>query len=76
MRSDIVSTLQWFAYDLQFHGRTFRCSQFVPSGAGYEDAPLVSTICDVEGAIAGQLAVDGDTYLNIKYEYYASHLWR
>ena len=76
MRSAITCTLQYDAYHLQFHGRTFSCSQFIPDGAGYEDAPLESKICNVEGAVAGQLTVDGDTYLNIRYEYYASHLWR
>ncbi|PWY89089.1 hypothetical protein BO70DRAFT_330889 [Aspergillus heteromorphus CBS 117.55] len=60
----------------EFSGRRFPCAQYVPSGPGYENAPLSSKICSQNGAVAGQDYVDGDRYLNVSYQYYRSHLWR
>ena len=57
----------------EFSGRQFKCTQYTPN---YADAPVGSKICPQKGAIAGQEYVDGDTFINISYEYYASHLWR
>lgn len=33
-------------------------------------------ICSATGAAAGADYLDGDTYINVNYEYYRSHLWR
>lgn len=59
----------------EFHNREYSCSQFVPSGPGYE-AGSVNTVCGVVGAVAGQSFVNGDDYLNLSYEYYHAHKWR
>ncbi|PYI09696.1 hypothetical protein BO78DRAFT_307994 [Aspergillus sclerotiicarbonarius CBS 121057] len=60
----------------EFSERRFPCAQYVPSGPGYENAPITSKICSQNGAVAGQDYIDGDRYLNVSYEYYRSHLWR
>ncbi|PYH93948.1 hypothetical protein BO71DRAFT_484181 [Aspergillus ellipticus CBS 707.79] len=60
----------------EFSERRFPCAQYVPSGSGYENAPLSSKICSQNGAVAGQDYIDGDRFLNISYQYYRSHLWR
>jgi len=33
-------------------------------------------ICTIVGSVAGQTVVSGDAYINISYQYYASHKWR
>ncbi|KAB8219811.1 ABC-2 type transporter-domain-containing protein [Aspergillus novoparasiticus] len=60
----------------EFAGRKFHCATYVPSGPGYENAPLDSKICSGKGAVAGQDYIDGDRYLEVAFEYYPSHLWR
>jgi ATP-binding cassette subfamily G (WHITE) protein 2 (PDR) len=67
----------------EFHDRTIPCSIFIPAGdfssVGGPDYNAVSPsqrICSTTGASAGANFVDGDTYLNVNYQYYASHLWR
>ncbi len=58
----------------EFTGRSFTCSQLVPSGPGYND--LANQICSTTGAIAGQQYVNGDDYLASSFQYYASNKWR
>ncbi|GMG30719.1 unnamed protein product [Aspergillus oryzae] len=60
----------------EFAGRKFHCATYVPSGPGYDNAPLDSKICSGKGAVAGQDYIDGDRYLEVAFEYYPSHLWR
>ncbi|KAL1964841.1 hypothetical protein VTN77DRAFT_6343 [Rasamsonia byssochlamydoides] len=60
----------------EFSERQFPCSQYVPSGPGYENLPNNSFICSGSGAVAGQDYIDGDAYLNTTFRYYRSHLWR
>ncbi|PWY72123.1 hypothetical protein BO94DRAFT_476102 [Aspergillus sclerotioniger CBS 115572] len=60
----------------EFSDRRFPCAQYIPSGPGYEDAPIASKICNQNGAVAGQDYIDGDRYLNDSYRYYRPHLWR
>lgn len=60
----------------EFSERRFPCAVYVPSGPGYEDAPISSKICSQNGAVAGQDYIDGDRYLNVSFQYYRSHLWR
>jgi len=55
----------------EFHNRRFTCNQLAP---GYGN--LANNICAVTGAVAGQNYVDGDTYINVNFEYYNSHKWR
>ena len=60
----------------EFHNRRFPCTNFVPTGGGYNDVPLDQRICSTVGSRSGQNFVDGDAYINISFNYYASHLWR
>ncbi|RAK94492.1 hypothetical protein BO79DRAFT_185084 [Aspergillus costaricaensis CBS 115574] len=60
----------------EFSERRFPCAVYVPSGPGYENAPISSKICSQNGAVAGQDYIDGDRYLNVSFQYYKSHLWR
>ncbi|RAH63243.1 hypothetical protein BO85DRAFT_19895 [Aspergillus piperis CBS 112811] len=60
----------------EFSERRFPCGVYVPSGPGYENAPISSKICSQNGAVAGQDYIDGDRYLNVSFQYYKSHLWR
>ncbi|EAS36064.3 pleiotropic drug resistance family protein [Coccidioides immitis RS] len=60
----------------EFHDRRFPCAMFVPMGPSYANATGDSIICGATGARPGEDFVDGDTFLNITYGYYASHLWR
>jgi ABC-type multidrug transport system ATPase subunit len=55
----------------EFHGRTFDCSEFIPSyGTG------TSFICSTVGAVAGRRTVSGDAFIEKNYQYKHSHLWR
>ncbi|GJN71555.1 hypothetical protein PLIIFM63780_006109 [Purpureocillium lilacinum] len=60
----------------EFVGRDFPCSSFVPQGPGYDDAPLSSRACSVQGAVPGQETVSGAAYLKAAFEYDNSHRWR
>ncbi|GAA5899638.1 hypothetical protein JCM6882_001172 [Rhodosporidiobolus microsporus] len=60
----------------EFHGRTYTCSQAVPSGPGYPDVSSGDAICGTAGAIVGTSLVDGTQYINQTYQYYAAHKWR
>ena len=60
----------------EFHNREFSCSQFVPSGPGYENVAPGNKICSVVGAQPGSSTVNGDVYLSLSYAYEHSHKWR
>lgn len=60
----------------EFAGRDFTCSNYVPSGAGYDDALPTSRACSSQGSVPGQDFVSGTVYLNIAYGYEPSHRWR
>ncbi|KAI0172929.1 ATP-binding cassette transporter [Hypoxylon sp. FL1284] len=57
----------------EFHGRDFSCSAYIPD---YAEAGATNVACDVVGAIAGQVSVSGDDYINTAYSYFHSHKWR
>jgi len=59
----------------EFHDQNYACSQFVPTGPGY-DPGSINTVCGTVGAQPGQDFVNGDTYLAISYQYYHAHKWR
>lgn len=60
----------------EFHDRRFPCSMTIPMGLNYTDMTGDSFICGVKGAVAGQMFVDGDAFVETSYEYQYSHLWR
>ena len=59
----------------EFSGRNFTCSAFVPTGPGYGTG-TDHRICSTVGSQAGSSIVNGDTYMNSSFQYYASHRWR
>ncbi|SCU91758.1 LADA_0F11848g1_1 [Lachancea dasiensis] len=60
----------------EFHGRQFKCSQFVPAGPGYENVSGTQRVCSAVGALPGEDYVSGERYINVAYNYYHSHKWR
>lgn len=60
----------------EFHDRPFPCSNYVPSGDGYNNVDLSERICIPVGSVAGSSIVQGDAYINTSFSYYRSHLWR
>ncbi|AGO10579.1 AaceriABR126Wp [[Ashbya] aceris (nom. inval.)] len=60
----------------EFDGRTFECSQMVPSGPAYENVPVANKVCFSVGAIPGQTTVSGTRYMELAYDYYAKNKWR
>ena len=60
----------------EFHGRQYTCSQFVPTGPGYENIAPENRICSVVGSQPGQSSVSGDVYLQVAYAYENGHRWR
>ncbi|KAF2171433.1 hypothetical protein M409DRAFT_63711 [Zasmidium cellare ATCC 36951] len=60
----------------EFHGVEIPCSDFVPAGPGYASATPEEKICSTTGASPGADFVDGDVYLDVNFNYHASHLWR
>ncbi|WVQ84203.1 hypothetical protein IAT38_006354 [Cryptococcus sp. DSM 104549] len=60
----------------EFVGRRYECSQFVPTGPGYEGASGVERVCSAVGSEAGASSVDGATYLHLAYKYEHAHKWR
>ncbi|GKT42486.1 ZEB2-regulated ABC transporter 1 [Colletotrichum spaethianum] len=60
----------------EFSGRSFPCSEIVPTGPGYDNLPFTDRVCAALGAISGEMAVDGDRYLQASYGYSNAHKWR
>ncbi|WWC68268.1 uncharacterized protein I206_102191 [Kwoniella pini CBS 10737] len=62
----------------EFHGREFTCSTYVPSALipAYANVDPLNHVCSTVGATAGSSVVNGDTYLQLSYEYVHSHKWR
>jgi ATP-binding cassette subfamily G (WHITE) protein 2 (PDR) len=60
----------------EFHGRNFPCSNVIPAYPGFSTGQGNFFICGEKGAVAGELFVNGDKYLDVSYKYAYSHLWR
>lgn len=60
----------------EFWGRNFTCSQFIPSGPGYDTLGGDNVICRSAGEVPGTRVVSGGDYIALTYEYYHSHKWR
>ncbi|KAH7318100.1 ABC transporter [Stachybotrys elegans] len=60
----------------EFHGREFSCAEIIPRGPGYDGLPSESQVCASVGAIPGSTTVNGDSYINLTFEYYESNRWR
>ncbi|KIW94662.1 uncharacterized protein Z519_04639 [Cladophialophora bantiana CBS 173.52] len=60
----------------EFNGRQFPCSQYLPSGPGYENSTGLERACSAAGALPGADYVDGGYYIAAAFGYDHSHLWR
>ena len=57
----------------EVHGRRFPCASFVPTTPFQSGS---SFVCTVRGAVAGDLEVSGDAWVQSSYQYSYSHIWR
>lgn len=60
----------------EFAGRQFPCSNFTPSGPGYESVASNERVCNSIGAVAGQAYVEGGAYIQSSFGFINSHKWR
>ncbi|TDL30143.1 hypothetical protein BD410DRAFT_780681 [Rickenella mellea] len=60
----------------EFHTLDGDCGSLVPSGPGYENVALANQVCTTVGSVPGQLTVNGNTFVNLSYNYSYSHIWR
>ena len=60
----------------EFHGRDFKCVDFIPAGPEYMNVGSLNHICNTVGAATGSNVVSGTEYLKLTYNYEIGHLWR
>jgi len=60
----------------EFEGRQFACSQFVPSGPGYQEIAADQRACAVQGSQPGEDFVGGTAYLETAFQFSYGHRWR
>ncbi|OGE53517.1 hypothetical protein PENARI_c007G00791 [Penicillium arizonense] len=60
----------------EFHDRRFSCSVVVPSGPDYSAAGINNRACAEVGNTLGSTTIQGDIYINDKFQYYHSNKWR
>lgn len=60
----------------EFHGRQFSCSVVVPSGPGYSTIGINNQACAEVGNTLGSTMIQGDRYINDKFQYQNSNKWR
>ncbi|KAH8829423.1 ABC-2 type transporter-domain-containing protein [Flagelloscypha sp. PMI_526] len=60
----------------EFDGSNYICSNYIPSGPGYENVTGLQHLCGVRGAVPGSDYVAGTDYLAISFNYHRVHLWR
>lgn len=59
----------------EFHGRTFECTQYIPT-PGYGGGGPMNSACSSIGNVPGSGFVNGDDYINSGFQYYHIHKWR
>lgn len=60
---------------MSFHGRSFECSQFIPSGPGHPTSGK-NVICSPVSSVPSRSYVLGDDYIYVSYKYKWAHAWR
>ncbi|KAJ6100307.1 CDR ABC transporter [Penicillium canescens] len=60
----------------EFHDRRFSCSIVVPSGPDYSAVGINNRACAEVGNTLGSTTIQGDIYINDKFQYYHSNKWR
>jgi ATP-binding cassette subfamily G (WHITE) protein 2 (PDR) len=69
----------YFAFEAlvinEFKGRSFTCTEIVPSGPGYEGITGLERSCQALGSVPGSLSVDGQRYIETMYETDVGRKW-
>jgi len=61
----------------EFHGRKMDCGDsLIPTGPGYGNVDNSNQVCAFTGSVPGQNWVSGDRYLDVRFSFKYSHLWR
>ncbi|GAA5941325.1 hypothetical protein JCM3775_001542 [Rhodotorula graminis] len=62
----------------EFHGLSLACSpsDIVPSGPSYDALSDLYKTCTLPGSTPGSLAVSGDTYLALAYDFHYARVWK
>lgn len=60
----------------EFHDRNFACSVIIPSGLDYSAVGINNRACAEVGNRLGSTTIQGDIYINDKFQYYHSNKWR
>ncbi|KAK4865296.1 hypothetical protein LT330_009407 [Penicillium expansum] len=60
----------------EFHERDFACSVIIPSGPDYSAVGINNRACAEVGNTLGSTTIQGDIYINDKFQYYHSNKWR
>jgi ATP-binding cassette subfamily G (WHITE) protein 2 (PDR) len=60
----------------EFEGRSFACTEIVPSGPGYESTAGLEQSCSALGSEAGSLQVNGQRYIETTYQADLGNKWR
>jgi hypothetical protein len=59
----------------EFHGRTFACASFVPSGPSYENVAPEQRACATQSSEPGMDYVNGTEYVATAFQYSYSRRW-
>jgi len=60
----------------EFQGRSFTCTEIVPSGPTYGGITNLERSCSALGSEVGSLQVDGTRYIEVMYEASLGNKWR
>lgn len=60
----------------EYHGKSFRCVDFVPSGLEYQNILPSQQTCSTVGSMQGSSTVSGTEYVRSLYGFVIDHKWR
>ncbi|KAK0630537.1 ABC drug exporter AbcA [Bombardia bombarda] len=60
----------------EMRNHSFPCSTLLPAGPSYTAISPDQKVCAAVGSTIGQQSVQGTTYIELRYDYFESHLWR
>ncbi|KII90642.1 hypothetical protein PLICRDRAFT_136999 [Plicaturopsis crispa FD-325 SS-3] len=60
----------------EFHTLKGTCAKLVPSGVGYESVSINNQVCSTVGSVAGQSTVNGNSFVELSFLFFYSHVWR
>ncbi|KAK0449820.1 pleiotropic drug resistance ABC transporter [Desarmillaria tabescens] len=86
-KPSMVSAFKWISYvnplkygfdaimSNEFHTINGACSQIIPRGSVYNQAPLENQVCTIVGSEPGKAFVSGSRFLKLSYDYAYSNIW-